>query len=53
MIKIGEQIVSQVGQKDVTFLTQETVLAPGFHTQTALVISELLDFCAAAIIIKM
>lgn len=53
VVKIGEKIVGQVGQKDVTFLTQETVLAPGFHAQTVLVISELLNFSAAAIIIKM
>jgi len=51
MVEVRQQIMGQVGQQDIAFLAQETVLSSGFQVQTALVVAKLLDFCSAAIVV--
>ena len=52
MMEVGEQIVGQIGEQHVAFLTQEAVFSPGRKAQAALVVAELLDFGGAACIIS-
>jgi hypothetical protein len=51
MVEIGQQVVSQVGEQDEAFLSQETLLSPGSQAQTTFVIAELLHLSASTAIV--
>ena len=50
-MEVCQQIMSQIGQQDVTFLSQEEAFSAGREVETALVIAELFDFSRAALVI--
>lgn len=51
MMEISQQIVSQIRQQNVTFLSQEALFSPGSQIEATLVIAELFDFSAAALVV--
>jgi len=50
-MEISQQIVRQVRQENITFLTEEAAFSASFQAQTRLIVAELLYFSTASGII--